>query len=195
MWISHKQNTLNRNLHAPSTNQLCQFERQWSLFDWEPNKFSKKNTHWKKHTWKSIPNAEQRVTFKWNVFDEVVLSASWNSIVLLFILFISRWPFVRSFVFSHSNERKNLCVDSYCCRAQRDIHRTDYQIMCVGILLLLLYTLLSFKCSKSDLICTICMWIEHTPGQLRQSQAHCARPQHPQHSYTYMWMRMNMLQY
>lgn len=59
-------------------------------------------------------------------------------------------------------QRENLCVDSYCCRTQQDIHRTDYKIMCVRILLLLLYTLLSFKCSKSDLICTICMWISRT---------------------------------
>lgn len=66
-----------------------------------------------------------------------------------------------------------VCVDSYCCRTQQDIHRTDYQIMCVRILLLLLYTLLSFKCSKNDLICTICMWIEHTPGPRRaHSQSH-----------------------
>lgn len=63
----------------------------------------------------------------------------------------------------HSDEeRENLCVDSYCCRTQQDIHRTDYKIMCVRILLLLLYTLLSFKCSKSDLICTICMWNSNT---------------------------------
>lgn len=71
---------------------------------------------------------------------------------------------VRVFAFDWEREPvcACVCVDSYCCRTQQDIHRTDYKIMCVRIILLLLYTLLSFKCSKSDLICTICMWIGHT---------------------------------
>lgn len=104
-------NTLNLILYAPSTNQLCQFERQWSLFDCEPNKFSpqkkttkkqNQNGSTKKNTWKSIPNARTKSYFQMECFDEVVLSACWNSIVLLFILFIS----LVLFVFSHSKREK-----------------------------------------------------------------------------------------